>query len=298
MQEPTGDGDGEHVPAKVAPLCRAAPVDKHADMRLAQLVLLLEDSGLPVSWDVRTPAGHSVLTAETWRADNQQGPTIVDLPDELLPPYFDVRWEATDGPEQATWIANVEDRGALPPPAELRELPVSVLLAALASSRPLPFALEEELRRAERVAGATDATDLDPLRRFDDSSLLLQRTRHLSLALWRLQDRLQRPASNLDALHWRLYGSLGPIAIADGLVAAARDDRALPGEAHFLLAELALTVAAVDWRAAAGTVNRSTVRNLVAGVLDAIDQRRSQLPPAPHETLDVYVRDALAEARR
>lgn len=263
-----------------------------------QAHLTLEESGLPVSWEVSTPAGHSVLTADMWRADSQQGETIFDLPNELLPPYFDVRWEATDGPERATWIANVEDRGALPPPAELRELPVSVLLAALASSRPLPAALEEELRRAERVAGANDVVDLDPLRRFDDSSLLLQRTRHLSLALWRLQDRLQHPASNLDALHWRLYGSLGPIAIADGLVAAAGDDRALPGEAHFLLAELALTVAAVDWRAAAGTVDRATVHNLVAEVLDAIDKRRSQLPPAPHETLDAYARDALAEARR
>jgi hypothetical protein len=224
--------------------------------------------------------------------------TIVDLPDELLPPYLDVRWEAKDGPEQATWVANVEDRGGLPPPAELRELPVSVLLAALASSRPLPAALEEELRRADRAAGAADVVDLDPLRRFDDSSLLLQRTRQLSLALWRLQDRLQRPASNLDALHWRLHGPLGPIALADGLVAAARDDRALPGEAHFLLAELALTVAAVDWRAVAGAANRTAVRDVVAEVLDAIDKRRSQLPPAPHETLDAYARDALAEARR
>lgn len=268
------------------------------DAALRQARFALDASGLPPSWEVRTPAGHTVLTDATWPACTQEAETTVDLPDELLPPYFDVRWDGTDGAEQATWIANVEDRGALPPPAELRELPVHVLLAALASSRPLPVALEQELRRAERVAGALEAIDLDPLRRFDDSSMLLQRTRLLSLALWRLQDRLQRPASNLDGIQWRLYGSLGPIAIADGLVAAALDDRALPGEAHFLLAELALTVAAVDWRAAAGSVEWAEVRTLVAGVLDVIDARRSQLPAAPHETLDNYVRDALEEARR
>jgi hypothetical protein len=268
------------------------------DAAKRQARFTFDESGLPSSWEVRTPTGHTVLTADAWRAQGRSAEATVDLPDELLPPYFDVRWESDDGLEKATWIANVADRGALPPPAELRELPVHVLLAALASSRPLPVALEQELRRAERSAGGVEVVDLDPLRRFDDSSLLLQRTRHLSLALSRLQDRLQRQASNLDAFRWRLYGSLGPVAIADGLVAAAQDDRALPGEAHFLLAELALTVAAVDWRAAAGNLPWTDVRGLVTDVLDAIDQRRSELPPAPHETLDAYVRDALAEARR
>lgn len=268
------------------------------DAARRQVRFTFDGSGLPASWEVRTPAGHTVLTADVWRERGGATEPTVDLPDELLPPYFDVRWDSEDGTERATWIANVDDRGALPPPAELRELPVNVLLAALASSRPLPVALEQELRRAERAAGAVDNVDLDPLRRFDDSSLLLQRTRHLSLALWRLQDRLQRPASNLDALRWRLHGSLGPVAIADGLVAAAVDDRALPGEAHFLLAELALTVASVDWRSVAGDIAWSDVREVVAGVLDAIDQRRSELPPAPHESLDAYVRDAMAEARR
>lgn len=281
-----------------APILPTGFVSCVIDAALRQVRFTLEASGLPESWEVRTPAGHLVLTAVSWNAGTQEAKTTADLPDELLPPYFDVRWEGDNGAEKATWIANVEDRGALPTPAELRDLPVQVLLAALASSRPLPVALEQELRRAERAAGTPQAIDLDPLRRFDDSSLLLQRTRHLSLALWRLQDRLQRPASSLDGIQWRLYGSLGPVAIADGLVAAALNDRALPGEAHFLLAELALTVAAVDWRAAAGNVEWNEVRKLVAGVLDVIDERRSQLPVAPHESLDTYVRDALEEARR
>ncbi len=268
------------------------------DAASRQARLTFKATGLPATWEVRTPAGHAMVTSDGWQEHGRPDELSVDLPDELLPPYFDVRWDSDAGSERATWIANVEDRGALPPPAELKELPVDVLLAALASSRPLPVALEQELRRAERATSAAEHVDLDPLRRFDDSSLLLQRTRHLSLALWRLQDRLQRPASNLDALRWRLHGSLGPVSIADGLVAAARDDRALPGEAHFLLAELALTVAAVDWRAAARPLAWADVQEIVGGVFEAIEQRRSELPPAPHETLDAYVRDALAEARR
>jgi hypothetical protein len=263
-----------------------------------QVILTIEDSELPMLWEVFTPAGRALLTADTWDLAGRKAQIVLDLPDDVLPPYLDVRWDGDNGSEHATWIANVEDRGALPPPAELRELSVHILLGALASSRPLPVALEEELRRAERTEGSTDGADLDPLRRFDDSSLLLRRTRNVSLALWRLQDRLQRPASSLDALRWRLSGSLGPIAIADGLVAEASEDRAVPGEAHFLLAELALTVARVDWRIAAGSVEWSTVRGLVSDVVDVIDQRRLELPLAPHPTLDAYVHDALMEARK
>ena len=142
-----------------------------------------------------------------------------------------------------------------------------MLLAALASTRPLPVALEHELRRRQRAGDDGRRIELDPLRRFDDSGLLLQRARHLSLALWRLQERLSRPTTSIDALHWRLHGALGPLAIADGLVRAALEQQTLPGEAHFLLAELALTVAAVDWVGVASGIDPERVRALVAEVL-------------------------------
>ncbi len=147
-------------------------------------------------------------------------------------------------------------------------------------------------------AETASESELDPLRRFDDSGLLLQRTRHLSLALWRLQDRLGRPATSLDALHWRLHGAFGPLAIAEGLVRAAEEQRTIPGEAHFLLAELALTVAGVDWSHVAAGIDLKAARTLVADVLAAIEDRRVALPPAPDPALDAYVRDALEEARR
>ena len=186
----------------------------------------------------------------------------------------------------------------LPPPAELRELPVDLLLSALASTRPLPVAVEHELRRRQRATDDGGAIELDPLRRFDDSGLLLHRARHLSLALWRLQERLSRPTTSIDAIHWRLNGALGPLAIADGLVQAALKQETLPGEAHFLLAELALTVAAVDWRSVASDIGFRRVRPLVTEVLKAIEERRMALPSASDPALENYVRDALEVARQ
>jgi hypothetical protein len=264
----------------------------------ARAVLDFDPSALPPTWRVLTPAGSEVLTVERWRAGGSPGQHAVELPDEPLPAYLLVQWDTDNEHCQATWTANVEDRSALPPPAELAQLPVQVLLAALASTRPLPVALEQELRRRERTGDATWRVELDPLRRFDNSGMLLQRTRQLSLALWRLQDRLGRPAGSMDALHWRLHGAFGPLAIADGLVRAAEAEQTIPGEAHFLLAELALTVAAVDWTRVTAGLDSTPALALVAEVLGAIESRRAALPPAPDPALDSYAREALEEARR
>lgn len=254
---------------------------------------------LPERWEVRTPAGTVVTTSDDWNAEESPSSSIIALPDETLPAYLLVHWQSADGETcRATWTANIEDRSTLPPPAELAGLAVDLILATLASTRPLPFALEHELRRRERIESEDGRIDLDPLHRFDDSGLLLQRTRHLSLALWRLQDRLGRPATSLDAVHWRLHGALGPLAIADGLVRAVDEQLTLPGEAHFLLAELALTIGAVDWPFVATNVGIKSVRGLVADVLAEIELRRSALPAVGDASLDAYVCDALEAAQR
>lgn len=260
------------------------------------VVELLAES-LPRSWMLRTPSGQQLLTSDQWRGDGVPRSKSVFLPNEVLPSYLVVQWIDDGGSVEATWVANVGERGALPPPADLADLSVDVLLAALASTRPLPIALERELRRRQRVGDEEGSIDLDPLRRFDDSGLLLQRARHLSLALWRLQERLSRPTTSVDALRWRLEGVLGPLAIADGLVHAAAKQETLPGEAHFLLAELALTVSAVDWPDVTKDIDTQSVRTLVAHVLGAIQDRRKALPPSPDAALDKYVRAALKKAR-
>src|ERR1019366_6799515 len=163
----------------------------------ARVSLVLRLTDLPKEWEVREPAGSVLLDADMWRSRGSASEVAADLPDGPLPAYLIVRWSDGAVASQATWTANVRDRSALPSPAELAELTVDVLLAALASTRPLPIALEQELRRRERLEGGSDYADLDPLRRFDDSGLLLQRARHISLALWRLQGRLGRPTTSL-----------------------------------------------------------------------------------------------------
>jgi hypothetical protein len=290
------DEDEPNVPVLPAGFLACLLVPAPAG-QAAMVKLSFDPEHLPEAWEVRDPSGTLLLDRAAWRQAGSRREVTARLPDGPLPSFLEVHWTEASGSYRATWVGNVEDRAALPPPDELAKLPVHLVLAALASTRPLPLALEDELRRSERTK-QEGVVDLDPLRRFDDSGLLLQRARHLSLALWRLQERLSRPATNMDALEWRLRGAFGPLAIADGLVAAAADDKTLPGEAHFLLAELALTVAAVDWKAAAGNLGSQAVVRLVNEVLSELEARRASLPPAPDPSLDRYARDALAEARR
>ena len=263
-----------------------------------RLFLEVDAKKLPKSWTVLSPTEKVLLTAKEWRAEGKLGQHSITLTDNALPSYLIVQWEDEGQPSQATWIVNVEDRGALPPPPLFDEISVEVLLAALASTRPLPVALERELRRRERATADGVAVVLDPLQRFDGSGLLLQRARHMSLALWRLQERLSRPATSLDTIQWRLNGPVGPIAIADGLARAAADQKSLPGETHFLLAELALTLAAVEWNQVAPEIDQRKMRAMVKAVIDSIDERLSNLPAAPDPALERYARDAMKKARR
>ena len=216
------------------------------------------------------------------------------LKGERLPLFVFVEWVDEGEPRQCGWAVNVTEPGRLPPPDELRDLPVDALLRALASMRPMHEALTLELRRHERIS--TDP-ELDPLRRYSDSGQLFARARRLSAALSGLQRRLERPASNLDALKWRLRGPFGPLGLAQRIVDELEgSEKAIRGEASFLLAELALTLARVDWSSTARLLPLEVVQAEARFVLKEVKKlaRRTKLDdPA----LAKYVHKALAEAR-
>src|SRR5207253_1369954 len=95
-----------------------------------------------------------------------------------------------------------------------------------------------------------------------------------------LRRRLERPASNIDALVWRLEGPFGPKAIAEGLLRDLGDSSgALPGEASFLIAELALTLGRVNWSSTAKILGKATVLPCAGKVLaDVRELARQELP--------------------
>jgi len=191
----------------------------------------------------------------------------------------------------------VTEPGLLPPPDELRDLPVEALLRALASTRPLHESLAAAIRELHRPTADGPEPALDPLQRYSASGHLFQRTRRLSAALIGLQRRLERPASNLDALIWRLEGPFGPKAVAEGLLRDIEEARsAIKGESSFLIAELALTLARVDWNSTARTLGAATVRPHARKALEDVRNLAHKRLPRDRR-LAAYVKDALAEAR-
>jgi len=252
------------------------------------------DPPLPDAWSVSDHTGRALTNHETWAEAGRPGDLVVALPDETLPFFLRVAWSSDAGELRATWPVNVSDTATLPPPEELRHLPVDALLRALASTRPLHESLSEAMRSGN---GGVGADELDPLRRFSESGQLLRRAKQVSLALDGLRERLERPAASEEALVWRLSGPFGPLEIARGLIDQGRRGGAVPGETSFLLAELALTLARVDWQRSGRLLPNGTrtARRQARRVLTELRDMHEASEDEP--TLSAYVERAFAEAR-
>lgn len=244
---------------------------------------------LPAEWTIRVPAGRTLLASTETAAGVHAVPWGA-----MAPPFvLEVTWRSADGQTLvANWPVNVSNPAALPPPEMLRSLSLEELLEILASTRPLPAAVTEALRKREKKSHG-DAS-LDPLKRLDSQAFLLRRTKRLARALDRLRERLELPALTKDAFEWRLRGVVGPLTLADALIKEAK----LPGEGRFCLAELALTLRRVDARVPAeGGLKVDVIRDCIAEAIQEIQTRAAAIPTASSTSmLDTYVADAFQEA--
>ena len=190
-----------------------------------------------------------------WVAAGRPGSWSVEWERAWPPSGFGVTWNGCEG---SAWLpVNVEDAASLPPPDELKGLPLDALIEILSSARPLHIALRHWYHREK--SKEPKRSELDPLKRFDDSGLLLRRTRRMSWALLRLRDRLQKPVPTESALHWRLEGPVGVRALVDAVGREARSAE----ERDFLTAEVALELSRVRPTTALGCLSVQRVRGRV-----------------------------------
>ena len=172
----------------------------------------------PIGWTLLADGQTDSFYSEfEWVANGSLPEVRLKWQFDAPPSGFWVRWQNSDG--SAWWQVNVLSSAALPPPDELKDLPLEVLISILSSARPLHRVIGEYLRRRkQKPPSLPDTTEVDPHKRVDASQFLLQRTRRISLALSTLRERLERPVSTVDALHWRLRGPVGVMAVADAIV--------------------------------------------------------------------------------
>lgn len=243
----------------------------------------------PAGWELVRDGDEGRYVGEAeWHTQGRPTSWVLSWDFERPPSGFWVRWAGSGG--SAWWPVIVFANDALPPPAELKDLPLEVLINILSSARPLHRVLGEYLRRRarEKNGDGTVGPVVDPHKRVDTSRFLLQRTRRVSWALNSLRERLERPAVTLEFLRWRLRGPVGVLALAKALEREAQSGE----EKAFLVAELILELSRVKPQAAPGCLPPS--RHL-AEIRDIIPELKSLVPcgSAGAENLRRYVESVL-----
>jgi len=209
------------------------------------------------------PSDPPFLQESDWKT--RGGPALLRVPwiKEHAPSGFKVEWEHSKG--SAWWPVNVSSPDALPPPAELRDLPLETLVEVLTSAKPLHIVLGRILRK-KGSPKRNDRSALDPHKLVDTSSFLLQRTRRVSRAFEGMRERLERPVTTGQALAWRLRGPVGPLALAKAISEGAVSSR----ERCFLLLELCLEMSRVRPCFERGGLSRAQVRRALQGIVNEI----------------------------
>jgi hypothetical protein len=210
----------------------------------------------PAGWQILPESEPAVFLDEmTWtkraRPASLRLPWISDRP----PAGFRVIIPRSVG--AAWWPVNVRDAASLPPPSELTDLPLAVLIEILTSAKPLHLALRRWLARQNGNGAESPTLALDPHQRVDTSAFLLQRTRRVSWALDALRSRLERPVASSEALEWRLRGPVGVQAIGRAIAREARSAE----ERTFLLVELMLELARVRPSEIPGGLRRTEIKS-------------------------------------
>jgi hypothetical protein len=217
---------------------------------------------------------------------------------EALPLGLIVKWTDPKGHEQhADWIINVAEPADLPLDDRLRAIPIDLIIQALSLRGVGPSITFERLLESwdanERPSTANLL--LDPLRAYDDSRALLREMSTYGRALDTLCRQLSRPCPTAAALSWRLTGVISPARLTEGWVKQHADGKLSLELAHFLLAEIQVTLHRVDWAAAVQGLDEIAVAKAKSVMQSRWQAAYDRLPPLlPGSELHEYVRESVA----
>jgi hypothetical protein len=224
----------------------------HSASKRPRVLLEIRDDA-PSGWAISDPESRAAFYTEPeWIAEGRPNRAEVGWNGSRPPSGFAVNWTGSGG--EAWWPVNIDAAESLPPPSELKDLPLDILIQVLTSARPLQEALRGYLKKGDKRDHAgqehRDAHD-----KVDVSGFLLQRTRRASWALRALRVRLERPIPTGECLEWRLRGPVGALAVLEAIERECRSE----AELLFLRAELCLELSQAKPATAAGCLSPETV---------------------------------------
>lgn len=276
------DDDNEDSPPDTVLLPKAFSAAIYEKKAEQKATLTLTFSGKPPpGWSIRLDEDDAPFFSEVQRQESKC-PSKCSLTwnHDRPPSGLWVTWDGAKRKAAAWWPVNVKTPASLPPPQELKELSLAVLIDILTSARPLT-----DVIRKRTTSGNNDHHPPPPRPPIDTSQFLLQRTRRVAGAFNALRQRLERPAITAEALDWRLRGPVGVIAMADALAREAVD----AGETAFLLSELALELSRVRPQHARGCVRVAQIEREIHKLIGELKNRVPRKPEAMAANLRKYL---------
>lgn len=238
---------------------------------------LLQEDGKEVFYDERR-----------WMEDGKPLKVILEWKSDLPPSGFNVIWD--DAQNSAWWPVNIESASALPPPPELKDLPLEVLMSILTSARPLHQVIGAWLKKKKQLT-KPDVV-IDPHKKVDTTKFLFQRTRQISWVLRSLKERLERPFYTVESLNWRLRGPIGVLTLAQTIIREGKSE----DEKAFLIAEIVLELGRINNKEDARSLKREDVTEELRKIIGEIKETILPSVQISNEKINAYVSKAFRES--
>ena len=250
--------------------------------------------GAPAKWELKESDGGDRVIGETeWRKSGSPIAPLTwtfPLKTSAAPSGFEVAWQGSNG---TAWLpVCAADGRDLPPPEELRNIPLELLIEILTTARPLAMTAAAFLRRTEK-SNLKDL-HLDPHQRVSVRDHLIPKMRRASAAIAALREKLSQPAVNVESLEWRLNGPFGAAA----LLSAVEREWKNPEENRFFTAELCLELSGIRPAEHIGYLSKKKQSAKICSFLrEQIQKNRSTLNDETSDMIS-YTERAFAEAEK
>jgi len=225
-----------------------------------------------------------------WVSDSKPSVIKIEYDGQRPPSGLFVKWDKIS--VFIWWPINILNSSVLPPPEELKDLPLDVLLNVLSSSKPPYRVISQWLKRQKKNSIEKEIGPLiDPHKRVNTSMFLLQRTRKISYSLTTLKEKLEKPIYTIESLHWRIFGPIGVKALSKAILETAKSEE----EKAFLLAETALELAKVKPKINKETISLAEFKQVLTEIVTQLKAEVSNLKVDSNLSLKEYIENVFRE---
>ena len=254
----------------------------------------LDKEIMPKSFYVYDELMKKVLyTSDVWKSAGKPSNVIIEYEDQRPPSGLFVKWNKLS--VTVWWPINILNSSVLPPPEELKDLPLEVLLNVLSSSKPPHRVISQWLKKHRKINGEPDDSPLiDPHKRVNTSTFLLQRTRKISYALTALKEKLQKPIYTIESLNWRIFGPVGVKALCKAITETAKSEE----EKAFLLTEIVFELKNVKPHISKETISKSEFKKTIDEITLELKKEIKNLDLTENQQLNDYITNVFQEIEK